>query len=175
MSNNSNHIKSLTYVSTDLQKLREDIHRAVDLRIDQFLRISKVVEILSTTNKITWLKTEEALFIFYELLIKYKYIDCNFSIFEAHFIDSESIPDKIIFLKPTNQLPYIMKELEEYNYIAKCEQRHIRLSQHFLDHSGKPISNNILRSSLEKGLGKIAKQFIDEKIIGELLKYKSKG
>ncbi len=175
MPNTNSHIKSLTYVSIDLQKLRDEIHRAVDLRIDQFLHISKVIEILPADNKIPWLKAQETLFKLYELFIEHKYVDCNFSIFEAHYMGNESTPDKIIFLKPTNQLPYIMKELEEYSYIAKCEQTHIRLSQHFLDHSGKPISNNVLRSSLEKGLGEKARKFVAEKIIGELLKYKSKG
>jgi len=165
---NTSHV----YHSCDLQKLRDDIHRALDFRIDEFQKLSQFIEILPTSNKIAWLKSEEVLFIFYELLIKHQYIDCNFTFFQAHFMGNEVSPSKIQFLRPTNQLPYIIKALERADYIAECETPHIRLAQHFLDRFGKPIKNNVLRSSLEKGLGKKSEQFIDEKIIGELLKYK---
>ncbi len=151
------------------------MHRAIDFRFDEFQTKCHLIEIFPSNNKIEWLKSEELLFVLYELFIKdkkYRYFDCNFSLFQGHFMGNEPTPQKIQFLRPTNQLPYIIKALEGVGYIAECETPHIRLAQHFLDRFGKPIKPNVLRSSLEKGLGKTAKKFIDEEIIDELLKYK---
>lgn len=167
-----NHNKSYTYTSKNFQEFREEMHRSLDLKLDLFLQNSQLIEILNSDNKISWLKSEEVLFIFYELLITYKFIECNFTHFQSCFMGNEPSQGKITFLKPTNQLPYIMKVIEETGFIANCKYSHIRLSQHFLDRFGKPLDTKVLRSSLNKGVGKKEKLFIDKEIIGQLLKYK---
>lgn len=168
--NNSNHNKTLIFESSEAQKLRIDIHRAVDLRIDLFLQGCRVVEIPPAKNKITWLKSIEALLLFYNLLIKYEYINCTWEFFRIHFMGNEVSLDKIIFLKPINQLPYIIDCLQRIGYITVCDHPHIRLAQHF-DRPNKPILNTVLRSSLNKSVGEKTKIFIDENIIDKLINH----
>ncbi len=166
--NCSNHTKSLIFESPEAQILRVDIHRAIDLRIDQFLQKCRISEISSDNSKITWLKNEDALSLFFNLLRKYKYIDCAWEFFLIHFSGNETSLNKIVFLKPTNQLPYIMHCLQGDGFIAACNQPHIRLAQHFFDRFHKPISSNVLRASLNKGLGNKIKEFIEKNIIDKL-------
>lgn len=162
---------SYIYHSNDLQKLREDMHRALDFRFDEFQKNSKLSEILPSNNKIEWLRGDMILSVFFELLIEHEYVDCNLDFFQAHFIGGNTVTlPKIIFLQPTNQLPYILDCLQDEGYIAICENPHIRLAQHFLNRFSKPISNTVLRSSLNKGVGKKAKQFIEENIMNKLKK-----
>src|ERR1035437_1891309 len=156
---------SYIFNSNELQKMRDEMHRAVDLRIDLFLQNSRIIELLPSDNKILWLKSEEELFIFYELLITHKYIECNFTVSKSCFMGNEPPQGKITFLKPTNQLPYIMKAIEEIGFIANCKHPHIRLAQHFLDQYGKPMNNKVLRSSLNKSISKKIQLFIESEIV----------
>lgn len=157
--------------SDDLQNLREEMHRALDLRLDKFQNQAQLIEIFPTNGKIDWLKGEAILYIFYQLLFKHKYINCDWKFFKIHFIGKEATIDKIVFLKATNQLPYIMKRLEGNGFISKCKHTHIRLAQHFLDRFGKPMNNKVLRASLNKSVSDKNKEFIDEKIIDMLTKH----
>jgi len=147
------------------------MHRTLDFRFDEFQKRAQLIEILPSNIKINWLKTEEDLFVFYKLLIKHQYIDCNFTFFQVHFMGTESAPYKITFLRPTNQLPYIWDCLQDEGFIAPCEQPHVRLAQHFLSRFSEPISNTVLRSSLNKGVGEKVKKFIEENIMDKLRKY----
>lgn len=163
---------SYIFNSNDLQKMRDEMHRAVDLRIDLFLQNSRIIELLPSDNKIPWLKSEEVLFVFYNLLIIHKYIECNFTFFQSCFMGNEPSQGKITFLKPTNQLPYILKAIEEIGFIASCKHPHIRLAQHFLDQYGKPMNNKVLRSSLHKSISEKIQLFIEEELINVLLKHR---
>lgn len=166
------HSYQRTYVfeSGDLQKLREEMHRALDLRFDQFLQSCRIVEISSSSAPIPWLKSKEDLLLFYNLLSKYNYIDCTWEYFRIHFIGDGALLSKIFFLKPINQLPYIFDCLQKLGFVAKCDHPHIRLVQHF-DRLNNPIDHNVLRVSLEKGVGEKTKEFIEKEIISELKNY----
>jgi hypothetical protein len=165
-----NYNKVYAFESSDVQKFRKDMHRSLDFRLDAFLHGCRIVEIPSDGNKIPWLKSEDVLILFYNLLRQYQYItiNCTWEVFRFHFLGNEVVVDKIIFLQPINQLPYIFDCLEQLGFIAKCHQQHIRLAQHF-DRSNNPISPKVLRSSLNKELGEKTKKFIDENIIQELI------
>ena len=166
-------MKNASYIFKfdDLQKMREDAHRALDHRFDEFVNKAKLIELLST-GKIDWLHGESSLFTLHRLFTKHEFINCDWDFFRIHFIGNEIALNKIIFLKETNQLPHVMKRLQSECFISKCKHSHIRLAQHFLDRFGKPLDTKVLRSSLNKVLGEKAERFIDKEIMGPLLKYK---
>lgn len=169
-------MKNASYIFhlTDLKKFRDEMHRVLDFRFDEFQQKIKIVEILPSNSKIEWLKSSEILLLFYNLLLKHIFIDCDWDYFRVHFTGTgdETTTQKITFLKETNQLPYIMKFLAEGHFIIQPRQKHIHLTEHFLDRFGEPIKTGVLRTSLNKSVGKKNKKFIDENIIIELEKYK---
>jgi len=171
MNNSTN--KILAYELNALLQWRDELHRAIDFRFDQLLKEGRVIEIPPSANSLTWLKSPDLLIIFYNLLFEHRHIDCSWELFQFHFSNSTASLSKIIFLKPVNHLAYIMDSIQDRGYISVCPHPHIRISQHFLDRFGKPISNTVLRASLDKGIGENSKKFIEKNIFDELKKYNS--
>ena len=158
--------------TADLQKFREEEHRSLDFRLDKLLANCRVIEILPDGKKIEWIGSAESLIIFYTLLKRHGYINCEWDFFKVHFIGTEPTLYKILFCANTTELPYIIDYMRAEGFIGNCKHPHLLLAGHFLDKWGNPINNRILRQLQYKGVGKKREQFIEEEIIKPMIKNK---
>ena len=99
------------------------------------------------SSKIGWIKEEQKLQLFYNLLINHGFISCSYKIFRSHFIGIE-VCEKIKWLSHKTYLAYLFNALRLGGFIPKSKSPHKLLTEHFVDGDGSPLSSNNLRSSL---------------------------
>jgi hypothetical protein len=135
---------------------------------------SFLISILENTNqsnneKIGWLKEEKKLLKFFKLLFSNGFINCDFALFESHFIEREHTPNKIIWKSNLNELVYLFWRIRDEGIIPLHKNPHILLQENFLDKYEMFIKVGSLRSLLEKGIKDNKRVELIDKIITQVL------
>ena len=118
-----------------------------------------------TADKIGWLKGETTLKVFWNSLLKHKFIDCDFDIFKTHFDGTNQPESKLIWQANINELAYLFARLREQEIIPLCKYPFLLLQKNFIDKYEKPIKANSLRTLLDKGIRNDTRIEIIENII----------
>jgi len=122
------------------------------------------------SSKIGWLKGENILLLFYNLLISHGFTTCDFESFKIHFIGNNGAIEYIKWDTQTTRLVYLFNQLLLYKFIPENNTPHQLLTEHFINNEGKKLSNGTLRTSLNNVMNKKKSSETIDNIIKELLK-----
>jgi hypothetical protein len=134
---------------------------------------SKTLNRKTISDKIGWLKGETTLRAFYNSLVKYKSVSCDFNLFRTHFAGTEQPQAKIVWQANLNELVYLFARLREEGIIPMCKNPHLLLQEIFLDRYQKTLNSGSLKTLLEKGIRNDKRMEVIERIINDVLAQKS--
>jgi len=131
-----------------------------------------ILECHSKTDdeRIGWLKNENTLVIFFNLLKNQGFISCELDLFKSHFKGINQTKEKIIWQSNINELVNLFDRLRDEGIIPLCKNPHILLREKFLDKYEKPLNAGSLRTLLEKGIRNEKRVEIIDEIINNILK-----
>jgi len=153
----------------DEQKILLSEHTKFEGAISQ-INYSKESVLIIVSSKIGWLKGENKLLLFYELLISHGFITCDFETFKIHFTGNNGAIEYIKWNTQTTRLVYLFNQLILYRFIPENNTPHQLLTEHFINNEGKKLSNGTLRTSLNNVLNNKKSIETIDNIIKELIK-----
>jgi hypothetical protein len=122
------------------------------------------------SSKIGWLKGENTLLLFHNLLIAHGFISCDFEAFKIHFVGNIGTIEYIQWYSQTTRLVYLLDQLMGKKIIPETDTPHQLLKENFINNKGKRLCNRTLRSTLNNVRNNSKSTTIIDTIITELIK-----